>query len=85
MPNAQGYATLSDPDAGVKECDTFTCEHCNAIIHKPTSKKIEEVGDFCRQCMKMICLRCAGKGCTPFLKQLEHAEKRQIALRSYGL
>lgn len=84
MVSAQGYACLTDPDVGVRETDTHTCAHCNAIVHTPVNKKIEEVGDFCRSCMKVICLRCAGKGCIPFLKKLERWEARHIARRSYG-
>jgi hypothetical protein len=80
---AQGYACITDPDIGVRETDTHTCNHCNCIIHAPVNKKIEEVGDFCRQCMKVICLRCAGKPCIPFLKKLERWESRHHARRSY--
>jgi hypothetical protein len=84
MFKPQGYATITDPETGTRECDTFTCAHCNRVVHLPANKKIEDVGDFCRSCMKMICDKCAGKGCTPFLKQIEMDEARYHALRSYG-
>lgn len=80
---AQGYATLYDPDKGLKECDTHTCNHCNKIIHLPTNKHIEEVGDFCRACMRVICDRCAGHPCIPFLRKLEIWEARDRARASY--
>ncbi len=80
---AQGYACIIDPDNGMRETDTHTCSHCQRLVHTPVNKKIEEVGDFCRGCMKVICLNCAGKGCTPFMKKLEAEEARYHALRSY--
>lgn len=81
---AQGYACIIDPDAGVRETDTHTCNHCQRLVHTPVNKKIEEVGDFCRGCMKVICLNCVGKGCAPFLKKLEQMEARYHARRSYA-
>jgi hypothetical protein len=83
MPRAQGYATLFDPDCGIKETDTHTCAHCGRVVHTPVNKKIEEVGDFCRNCMKVICLNCAGRGCTPLMKKIERMEERYRARRFY--
>jgi len=83
MRHAQGYATVIGPD-GTRECDTFTCAHCNRICHVPANLKIEQRGDFCRSCMRLICLQCAAKRvCTPFLKKLERFEAREMARRSY--
>ena len=83
MPAKQGYATITGPD-GIAETDTYTCNHCQHVVHVPVNKKIEEVGDFCRQCMKVICARCADKRvCIPFLKKLERYEARYHARRSY--
>ncbi len=80
---AQGYACLTDPDLGVKECDTHTCAHCQRLVHVPPNKQIETVGDICRGCMAVICLYCAGKGCTPFMKKIEAMEARAYARRQY--
>ncbi len=80
---AQGYACLVDPETGIRECDTHTCNHCQQLVHVRPNKRIEEVGDICRGCMKVICLNCAGRGCTPFLKQLDIMEARARARRSY--
>lgn len=85
MRNPQGYACITEPDRPIIERDTMTCNHCQRIVHVPVNNKIEEVGDFCRGCMKVICLRCVGQGCTPFLKKIEIEEERYHALRSYGL
>lgn len=100
----QGYAILTDRETGrvMKEADTYTCNHarlipglgwqpCQRIIHVPANRKVEEVADFCRGCMKIICAQCAteGKGaCTTAMKAIEEAEERDArsyhARRSYG-
>jgi hypothetical protein len=67
------------------EADTFTCCHCNRIIHVKPFAPMDEFGSMCRNCMKMTCPTCADGPCVPFEKRLEESEKRQIALRSYGL
>lgn len=84
MPRADGYATLTGPD-GLRECDTHTCAHCQRIVHVAAGRKFEDIADFCRSCMKVICAQCANKRkCTPFLKTLERWEARECARRSYG-
>jgi len=96
MRNPGGYAVVTSPEpvtvrldglrceeiaAGISEFDTFTCCHCNCVVHvRPRDR--EEF--FCRSCMKRICSPCANYPCMPFLKKLEHAEARGEALRSYG-
>ena len=99
MRKAGGYAMITSPEPtlvnfdrlrceaigeGTFECDTYTCEHCNRIIHVKPGAVPEELGSMCRRCMKMVCPGCAPKGCLPWLKQLEMAESRDRALRSYG-
>lgn len=100
MRNPGGYATIVSPDpsvahfdrfrcetisAGVFEADTFTCCHCNAVRHVKPKVSMDEFGSMCRNCMKMVCPDCANGPCVPFMKKLEEAEKRDIALRSYGV
>lgn len=70
-PTPQGYAVITDRQTGkaIKEADTYTCNHarmtasgwqpCQRIIHVPAGRTLEEVADFCRGCMKMICAQCA--------------------------
>lgn len=78
-----GYATITDPD-GMRECDTHTCAHCQRIVHVAAGKNFEDIADFCRSCMQVICARCAERReCTPFLKMLERWEARQAVRRSY--
>lgn len=81
----QGYAMLSDPETGVREADTFTCAHCNHVIHVKPKMRPEDMGGFCRMCMKPVCQECVDGACVPFEKRLEQEEARYHALRSYGV
>jgi hypothetical protein len=98
--NPGGYAVIVSPEPatvnfdrlrcervgeGTHEADTYTCEHCNRIVHVKPGAIPEELGSMCRNCMKMVCPGCAPKGCFPWLKKLEIAERRDRALRSYGM
>lgn len=100
MRNAGGYAIITSPEpsrvnfdrlrcealpAGQYESDTFSCVHCNRIIHVKARANPDEFGSMCRSCMKMVCPSCANGPCVPFMKKLEMAEKRDSALRSYGV
>jgi hypothetical protein len=100
MRNPGGYAVITCPEPtkvnfdrlrcevlpeGIHEMDAYTCEHCNRIVHVKPGAIPEELGSMCRHCMKMVCPSCAPFACVPWLKKLEMAEKRDIALRSYGI
>lgn len=84
MRKPHGYATLTSED-GVAECDTTTCAHCNAITHIRPKQDPSTIGGLCKICMGLICPRCVGGECVPFVKKLEEWEARNEALRSYGL
>lgn len=84
MRKPGGYACIVEPDKATREADTFSCVHCNTIVHVPAKADVNFFS-ICRQCMAPVCKRCAGKGCVPFLKKLEIVEARDRALRSYGL
>lgn len=81
---AGGYAFSFDVDGIRQEMDTFTCAHCNHIVHIKPKCNPDELGGNCRLCMKMVCPRCVDLGCTPFEKKLEQMEARDRAIRSYG-
>jgi hypothetical protein len=99
MRNAQGYAVIVSPDpseanfdglrceqvVGTVERDTFTCCHCNRVIHVRPKAPMDEFGSMCRNCMKMVCPDCANGGCTPFLKQIDEMEKRDYIRRQYAM
>lgn len=77
MRNAGGYAIITDASGGVKECDTFTCSHCNSVVHVPVKASPDDLGGFCRMCAKMICPRCVQTGlCDPFEKKLKRMEDK---------
>jgi hypothetical protein len=76
MLRPRGYAYLSDPEAGVKEWDTITCAHCNRVTHVQARQRPEDIGGLCKQCMGLICPRCVGEPCVPFLKRLDEMEAR---------
>lgn len=73
-----GYAVLSDPD-GIRENDTFTCNHCSCVVHIPPRTANKPMpGGACAACgHKLICDKCVDIGtCTPFLKKIEQQEQR---------
>lgn len=80
-----GYAMVFGPLGIERECDTFTCAHCNRVVHVKPKCNPDELGGNCRLCMKMVCPKCVDLGCTPFEKTLEKWEARGRALRSYGI
>lgn len=100
-PTPNGYASLIDNTDGkvnpngriLKEADSYTCAHardgfaCQKVIHVPTGTRLEDVADFCRQCQKVICAKCAdARVCYPFMKAIEEAEERDFRVREgYGL
>lgn len=80
-----GYAVIFSPDGIHQECSTFTCAHCNSVVHVKPKCNPDDLGGNCRLCMKMVCPKCVDLGCTPFEKRLERWEARDRALRSYGV
>jgi hypothetical protein len=63
--------------------DTWTCVHCNGVVHTPTRRKDTDYF-FCRNCMARICDRCADHPCIPFMKKVEAQEERARRLQAYG-
>lgn len=71
---------------GTLEYDTFSCGHCGSVRHVRPREDPANTGGLCKQCMKLICPHCLQTGrCDPLEKKLERMEKRDIALRSYGV
>jgi len=70
-----GYAVLSDPVLGVTERDTFTCAHCNRIVHVKPFVDPASRGGLCKVCGALICKSCVGKGCDPHEEKLKEYEK----------
>lgn len=100
MRNPGGYAIIISPEptkvnfdrlrdedipAGTTERDSFTCCHCNSVVHVKPFAPMDEFGSMCRNCMRMVCPKCASGSCVPFEKKLEAWESRDRILRSYGI
>ena len=64
------------------EASTYTCFHCNKVVHVLPKADVNAVG-MCRNCMKPICQECSNKPCAPWEKKMQAEEARAMALRSY--
>ncbi len=62
------------------EVHESTCAHCARITGFPSLKRMMDHVDICRGCMKLICLGCLGKPCTPQELECERIE-REATLR----
>jgi hypothetical protein len=69
-----GYATLTVPGEVVQERETFTCCHCQSIVHvRPFQRDFTR----CSLCDALICPKCVGQKCVPFEKRLAAMEARR--------
>lgn len=84
MRNPGGYSIITDPETGIKEADTFTCQHCNRVIFVKPFADPASMGGRCSCCDGLICPNCVGKGCDPMEEKLKRQEASYEALRSYG-
>lgn len=85
MRSPGGYATLTDPEQ-TREADTFSCFHCQRIVHVRPLTDAADAGGLCKVCMKLICGPCVDAGsCVPWERTFEKIEARDRALRSYGM
>jgi len=65
------------PGEDVVEVHASTCAHCQHITEFPSMRKMHEHVDVCRNCMKLICLECAGKPCVPWMKIVDYYESKE--------
>lgn len=65
------------------------CQHCGKFTEFPSLKRMTDYIDFCRVCMRPVCLECAAKGCTPLMKKIEAMEdaayRRQQMTKVLGI
>lgn len=86
MRSPGGYAVWSYDDGRIVEQDSFTCTHCQRVTFVAARQDPASLGGLCKQCMGLVCARCAADGrCTPFEKVLEAQEARGRFLQSAGL
>jgi hypothetical protein len=78
LPKAGGISEYWGPNGEytIKYCST--CAHCQVHTEFSNHKERLEKTDVCRGCMRLICLRCAGKPCLPWEKQCEYAERAYL-------
>ena len=71
-----GYATLTSPEGFRREADTFTCGHCNTVVHIRPKTALEDLGGRCAVCDTLICGKCVKTGrCDPVEEKLKRVEK----------
>lgn len=80
-----GDVTVVDPLTRQRhvatEIDTFSCGHCQRIVHVPPRADPASVGGGCYVCQRNICPRCVNLGfCRPWEEMIASMEAR----RSYG-
>jgi hypothetical protein len=74
---AIGYLCETSEGRIVRECDTFTCRHCNRIVPVPPNCRANDMpGGTCWGCRGLVCTRCYDKGgCDHIEKKLERQER----------
>lgn len=87
MRKPGGRVTIVFPESGTRERDTFTCNHCQAIVTEEPGQVLEDMGSQCKGCMGLICLVCsgrraAGETCKPWEKRLEEIEAHGRFIKS---
>lgn len=85
MRRPGGYALVTRSDGRHIECDTFTCKHCNRIVHVRPKQDPAELGGMCKVCSGLVCSECVGKGCDEIQRKLDRWEASYHARRSYGM
>jgi len=84
LRGTSGYATLYDPGfkgGHPREADTFTCGHCNKIVHVKVKGSLEDLGGRCSVCDALICPNCVKSGrCDPMEEKLKRLEVRKSYL-----
>lgn len=84
-----GYLLNDNRASGgeLREYDTVSCKHCQAIIKLSVGKK-KKITYWCGPCSGEICEHCKSTDngvCIPFMKKLEERLRRQASLRSMGI
>ena len=69
-----GYMITTDPEAGVREVDTYQCCHCNRHYEREVGKGPPAM---CLMCNDPTCGRKKCDPCIPFEAKLEAMEGRR--------
>ena len=57
--------------AVIKAVHVSTCSHCQTPTEFESMRKMMDHVEICRGCMKLICLKCAGKPCIEYVKKAD--------------
>lgn len=73
----------------IREVHSSKCSHCQKLTEFDSRKRMMDHVDFCRGCMKLICLECYGKPCVPFERRAERIEelhriRSRIHMQAWG-
>jgi hypothetical protein len=78
MRRPGGYGHWFNGQGRDLERDTFTCQHCGAVVFVEPFQDPAKAGGWCMCCSKLICRHCANDGeCRPFEKQLDEHERAE--------
>lgn len=86
--HSRGWLVETDRVSGkvVRECDTFTCGHCNRVVQVRSRAIPAELGGRCGNCDTLICPACQRLGrCTPFEEVIAKYEARQRLRAQLGV
>jgi hypothetical protein len=85
MSKPLGYAIIQDEWGVITEADTYSCCHCQQVVHIPIGPGIKESVNatkqraLCRCCYSPTCgLKECMENCTPFMKMIEASERREM-------
>lgn len=86
MRRPGGFLIVSSHEGMDKECDTFTCGHCQRVVFVKPMCDPADAGGLCYACDRHICRQCVGLGkCEVIEKKLERWEDAGRIAREYGL
>ena len=79
----QGVAAWTYPNGKVVEMATYTCPHCNCVVHVPPKADPSILGGFCGMCHKPTCTKPeCNNGCSSFERQIDAQERKDYQRRS---
>lgn len=81
MSKPLGYAIIQNEWGAITESDTYGCPHCQQVVHTHVGSRKQR--GYCFLCNAPTCgLKECMENCSPFLKRIEAAERRDILRRA---
>ena len=92
MLRPDGCMELGTMDGRTAAVDTVQCGHCSKHQRIKPGQSADQIGNFCRSCMRHMCPHCVGldakrttRGCVTIERQIEEAARRNSLSRAMGL